>query len=67
MCFASIFFPAGFHANEIGGKAYRLPAHAQIGKSYVLFLMSIFFNIMAMLVAARICFPRLADIDLGIL
>jgi len=36
-CVACIIFPFGFHIEEIGGHAYKLPMHAQVGYSYYLF------------------------------
>ncbi|KAL5018703.1 hypothetical protein ScPMuIL_004425 [Solemya velum] len=52
-CLAAIVFPIGFHIDEIGGKPYKLPNHIQVGSSYVLFILSIFFTIISELFAAK--------------
>ncbi|CAN0357566.1 unnamed protein product [Lampetra planeri] len=56
MCLGALIFPAGFSAEALGGEAYKLPANAQVGSSYVLFVLSIFFVIVGLLFSGRIFF-----------
>ncbi|XP_064595056.1 uncharacterized protein C16orf52 homolog A-like [Liolophura sinensis] len=56
-CLAAIIFPIGFHMDEIGGKPYKLPSHTQVGSSYVLFIMAIFFTIISELFSGKVCLP----------
>jgi len=56
-CLAALVFPIGFYVDEIGGRPYKLPASTQVGSSYVLFVMSIFFTIISELFAGKVCLP----------
>lgn len=56
-CLAALVFPIGFYIDEIGGRPYKLPASTQVGSSYVLFVMSIFFTIISELFAGKVCLP----------
>ncbi|XP_046345101.1 uncharacterized protein C16orf52 homolog A-like [Haliotis cracherodii] len=58
-CLAAIVFPVGFHIDEIGGQPYKLPNHTQVGSSYVLFIMAIFFTIISELFTGKVCLPVL--------
>ncbi|XP_013400007.1 uncharacterized protein C16orf52 homolog A [Lingula anatina] len=56
-CTAGIVFPMGFYVDEIGGYPFQLPTQSQVGVSYVLFILSIFFTIISELLAEQICRP----------
>ncbi|XP_065826056.1 modulator of smoothened protein-like [Oscarella lobularis] len=58
-CLAALIFPTGFGFEEIGGAAYLLTSTANVGTSYVLFIMALFFTIIGELFAARICAPMI--------
>ncbi|KAK6170728.1 hypothetical protein SNE40_019044 [Patella caerulea] len=58
-CLAAIVFPIGFHIDEIGGRPYKLPNHTQVGSSYVLFILAIFFTIISELFTGKVCLPVL--------
>ncbi|XP_042197011.1 uncharacterized protein C16orf52 homolog B [Callorhinchus milii] len=56
-CMAALIFPIGFYINEVGGQPYKLPNNTQVGSSYVLFVLSIFFTIVGLLFAGKVCLP----------
>ncbi|KAM9426849.1 modulator of smoothened protein-like [Pholidichthys leucotaenia] len=56
-CTAAFIFPMGFYINEIGGQPYRLPNNTVVGSSYVLFILSIFFTVVGLLFAGKVCLP----------
>ncbi|CAM9320282.1 modulator of smoothened protein [Lethenteron reissneri] len=56
-CIAALIFPVGFYVEEVGGQPYKLPNNAQVGSSYVLFIVSIFFTIVGLLFAGKVCLP----------
>ncbi|XP_070580087.1 uncharacterized protein C16orf52 homolog A-like isoform X2 [Ptychodera flava] len=58
-CLAALIFPIGFYMDEIGGQPYKLPSNVQVGSSYVLFVMSIFFTIISELFAGKVCLPMI--------
>ncbi|XP_006825506.1 uncharacterized protein C16orf52 homolog A-like [Saccoglossus kowalevskii] len=58
-CLAALIFPIGFYMDEIGGQPYKLPSSVQVGSSYVLFIMSIFFTIISELFAGKVCLPMI--------
>uniref|UniRef100_A0A2K5JAV8 Uncharacterized protein n=1 Tax=Colobus angolensis palliatus TaxID=336983 RepID=A0A2K5JAV8_COLAP len=62
-CMAALMFPIGFYISEVGGQSYKLPNNTEVGLSYVLFVLSIFFTIVGFLCAAKIadlpvCLPH---------
>ncbi|KAK1794302.1 hypothetical protein P4O66_010733 [Electrophorus voltai] len=56
-CMAALIFPTGFYINEIGGQPYKLPNNTVVGSSYVLFVLSVFFTIVGLLFAGKVCLP----------
>lgn len=54
---AALVFPIGFYINEVGGQPYKLPNNTVVGSSYVLFVLSIFFTIVGLLFAGKVCLP----------
>ncbi|XP_054624639.1 uncharacterized protein C16orf52 homolog B-like [Dunckerocampus dactyliophorus] len=56
-CMAALIFPIGFYASEVGGEPYKLPNNTGVGSSYVLFVLSIFFTIVGLLFAGKVCLP----------
>ncbi|KAI8512325.1 PREDICTED: uncharacterized protein C16orf52 homolog A-like [Branchiostoma belcheri] len=56
-CLAALIFPIGFYVDEIGGQPYKLPNNTQVGSSYVLFVLSIFFTVISELFAGKVCLP----------
>ncbi|XP_028332475.1 uncharacterized protein C16orf52 homolog B-like [Gouania willdenowi] len=56
-CLAALIFPIGFYIKEVGGEPYKLPNNTVVGSSYVLFIMSIFFTIVGLLFAGKVCLP----------
>lgn len=56
-CMAAFIFPIGFYINEVGGQPYKLPNNTVVGSSYVLFILSIFFTIVGLLFAGKVCLP----------
>ncbi|KAL3876148.1 hypothetical protein ACJMK2_034020 [Sinanodonta woodiana] len=56
-CLAAVIFPIGFAIDEIGGQPYKLPNQIQVGSSYVLFILSIFFTVISELFAGKVCLP----------
>ncbi|XP_040212774.1 modulator of smoothened protein [Rana temporaria] len=56
-CMAALIFPIGFYINEVGGQPYKLPNNTVVGSSYVLFVLSIFFTIVGLLFAGKVCLP----------
>ncbi|EHB14266.1 hypothetical protein GW7_07631 [Heterocephalus glaber] len=56
-CMAVLIFPIGFYINEVGGQPYKLPNNTVVGSSYVLFVLSIFFTIVGLLFAGKVCLP----------
>lgn len=54
---AALIFPIGFYINEVGGQPYKLPNNTVVGSSYVLFVLSIFFTIVGLLFAGKVCLP----------
>ncbi|AWP17446.1 Hypothetical protein SMAX5B_020411 [Scophthalmus maximus] len=52
-----IAFTASFYINEVGGQPYKLPNNTVVGSSYVLFVLSIFFTIVGLLFAGKVCLP----------
>ncbi|KAG9333664.1 hypothetical protein JZ751_010733, partial [Albula glossodonta] len=57
LCMAALIFPIGFYINEVGGQPYKLPNNTVVGSSYVLFVLSIFFTIVGLLFAGKVCLP----------
>jgi len=41
LCVAAVIFPFGFTIKEVGGEAYKLPEHTEVGYSYFFFCGSI--------------------------
>lgn len=60
-CMAALIFPIGFYINEVGGQPYKLPNNTVVGSSYVLFVLSIFFTIVGLLFAGKVCLPGWGD------
>lgn len=56
-CTAALIFPMGFYIDEVGGQPYKLPNNTVVGSSYVLFVLSIFFTIVGLLFAGKVCLP----------
>ncbi|XP_037399783.1 modulator of smoothened protein isoform X2 [Pygocentrus nattereri] len=56
-CMAALIFPTGFYINEVGGQPYKLPNNTVVGSSYVLFVLAIFFTIVGLLFAGKVCLP----------
>ncbi|XP_037836912.1 uncharacterized protein C16orf52 homolog A isoform X2 [Kryptolebias marmoratus] len=56
-CMAALVFPMGFYISEIGGQPYKLPNNTMVGSSYVLFILAIFFTIVGLLFAGKVCLP----------
>ena len=56
-CLAAVIFPIGFAIDEIGGQPYKLPNQTQVGSSYVLFILAIFFTVISELFAGKVCLP----------
>lgn len=56
-CMAALIFPMGFYIDEVGGQPYKLPNNSVVGSSYVLFVLSIFFTIVGLLFAGKVCLP----------
>ncbi|XP_060794896.1 uncharacterized protein C16orf52 homolog A-like [Neoarius graeffei] len=56
-CLAALIFPTGFYVSEVGGQPYKLPNSTVVGSSYVLFVLSIFFTIVGLLFAGKVCLP----------
>lgn len=56
-CLAAVIFPVGFAIEEIGGQPYKLPNQTQVGSSYVLFILAIFFTVISELFAGKVCLP----------
>lgn len=56
-CTAALVFPMGFYIDEVGGQRYKLPNNTAVGSSYVLFVLSIFFTIVGLLFAGKVCLP----------
>lgn len=56
-CMAALIFPVGFYINQVGGQPYKLPNNTVVGSSYVLFVLSIFFTIVGLLFAGKVCLP----------
>lgn len=56
-CMAALIFPMGFYIEEVGGQPYKLPNNTVVGSSYVLFVLSIFFTIVGLLFAGKVCLP----------
>ncbi|KAH3861759.1 uncharacterized protein C16orf52 homolog A-like [Dreissena polymorpha] len=56
-CLAAVIFPVGFAIEEIGGQPYKLPNQTQVGTSYVLFILAIFFTVVSELFAGKVCLP----------
>ncbi|WAQ96343.1 CP52A-like protein [Mya arenaria] len=56
-CLAAVIFPVGFAIEEIGGQPYKLPNQTQVGTSYVLFILAIFFTVISELFAGKVCLP----------
>lgn len=56
-CLAALIFPIGFYVSEVGGQPYKLPNNAAVGSSYVLFVLAIFFTIVGLLFAGKVCLP----------
>nr|XP_040031751.1 uncharacterized protein C16orf52 homolog B-like [Gasterosteus aculeatus aculeatus] len=56
-CTAALIFPMGFYVKEVGGQPYKLPNNTAVGSSYVLFVLSIFFTIVGLLFAGKVCLP----------
>ncbi|XP_039991464.1 uncharacterized protein C16orf52 homolog B-like isoform X1 [Xiphias gladius] len=56
-CMAALIFPMGFYIDEVGGQPYKLPNNTVVGSSYVLFVLSIFFTIVGLLFAGKVCLP----------
>ncbi|KAB5555379.1 hypothetical protein PDJAM_G00034790 [Pangasius djambal] len=56
-CLAALIFPTGFYISEVGGQPYKLPNSTVVGSSYVLFVLSIFFTIVGLLFAGKVCLP----------
>ena len=56
-CMAALIFPIGFYISEVGGQPYKLPNNTVVGSSYVLFVLSIFFTIVGLLFAGKVCLP----------
>jgi cytochrome bd-type quinol oxidase subunit 1 len=56
-CMAALIFPIGFYIDEVGGQPYKLPNNTVVGSSYVLFVLSIFFTIVGLLFAGKVCLP----------
>ncbi len=54
---AALIFPVGFYINQVGGQPYKLPNNTVVGSSYVLFVLSIFFTIVGLLFAGKVCLP----------
>lgn len=54
---AALIFPIGFYISEVGGQPYKLPNNTVVGSSYVLFVLSIFFTIVGLLFAGKVCLP----------
>jgi lariat debranching enzyme len=52
-----VIFPVGFAIEEIGGQPYKLPNQTQVGSSYVLFILAIFFTVISELFAGKVCLP----------
>lgn len=61
-CMAALIFPIGFYINEVGGQPYKLPNNTVVGSSYVLFVLSIFFTIVGLLFAGKVCLPGWGNI-----
>lgn len=64
-CMAALIFPIGFYINEVGGQPYKLPNNTVVGSSYVLFVLSIFFTIVGLLFAGKVCLPGWGDVPSG--
>lgn len=56
-CMAALIFPVGFYINQVGGQPYKLPNNTVVGSSYVLFVLAIFFTIVGLLFAGKVCLP----------
>ncbi|XP_053451669.1 uncharacterized protein C16orf52 homolog B-like [Nycticebus coucang] len=56
-CMAALIFPIGFYISEVRGQLYKLPNNTVVGSSYVLFVLSIFFTIVGLLFAGKVCLP----------
>lgn len=56
-CTAALVFPMGFYIDVVGGQRYKLPNNTVVGSSYILFILSIFFTIVGLLFAGKVCLP----------
>ena len=57
-CVAAVVYPADFEMELIGGKPYQLPAHFQIGLSYICFLLAMWITVISELFAGKMCLPH---------
>eukprot|EP00051_Salpingoeca_urceolata_P027407 m.481374 g.481374 ORF g.481374 m.481374 type:complete len:175 (+) comp22147_c0_seq1:444-968(+) len=51
---ASLVFPIGFDGEPVGGKAFKLPEHSNIGFSYIAFIVSLLLIFVGELFAMKI-------------
>lgn len=57
-CFATLIFPAGFDHHDVGGTTYRLPDNANIGFSYILFILALLFIFFAEMLTLKLLFEQ---------
>eukprot|EP00035_Acanthoeca_spectabilis_P037341 m.44736 g.44736 ORF g.44736 m.44736 type:complete len:177 (-) comp8565_c0_seq2:1473-2003(-) len=53
---AALIFPGGFDYHGIGGAPYRLPDNAEIGYSYIMFVITLVFIFMSQLMTMKVLF-----------
>mmetsp|Transcript_8546 Transcript_8546/g.22001 ORF Transcript_8546/g.22001 Transcript_8546/m.22001 type:complete len:176 (+) Transcript_8546:55-582(+) len=53
---AALIFPGGFDYHGIGGTPYRLPDNAEIGYSYIMFVVTLVFVFMSQLMTMKVLF-----------
>eukprot|EP00038_Savillea_parva_P030551 m.78536 g.78536 ORF g.78536 m.78536 type:complete len:177 (-) comp9222_c0_seq4:1532-2062(-) len=53
---AALIFPGGFDYYAIGGSPYRLPDNAEIGYSYIMFVVTLIFVFVSQLMTMKVLF-----------
>eukprot|EP00037_Helgoeca_nana_P008580 m.76380 g.76380 ORF g.76380 m.76380 type:complete len:177 (+) comp19030_c0_seq1:66-596(+) len=53
---AALVFPGGFDYEGIGGASYRLPDNAEIGYSYIMFVITLVFIFVSQLMTMKVLF-----------
>lgn len=56
-CMAALLFPKGFYITKVRGQLYKLPNNTVIGLSQLFFVLQIFFTIVGLLFAGKVCLP----------